>query len=145
MRLRSGRFSTPLSEKTLPLQMLLKQFVCFMWKLLSLVWSGRGSAGKRWCHIFLCTNQDCTAFESESDYSCCLVTVSQMWWNHTHTVSSMKQMKSFCCCFVFNVSVRCTGFEAKSSRPKNSSGPAWKTLDYSIQYIPSSFLHLTVI
>lgn len=32
-------------------------------ELFSPVWSGRQRAGKRWCHPFLCTNQDLARFE----------------------------------------------------------------------------------
>lgn len=48
----------------------LKHFLFFSLPLFALIWSWRGSHGKRWHHAVLWTNQNLAIFGLKSDYSC---------------------------------------------------------------------------
>lgn len=55
----------------------------------SKVLSWLSPVGKRWCHVFLCSNQDLAKFESKPDDSCGLFayaarTVNHIRSHHTH-------------------------------------------------------------
>lgn len=71
----------------------------FPW--LSLVWSWQGSARKRWCHIFLCTNQDSAFFLNKNEVTVERLfvdvarTVNQIWQVYLHSPDEALQLRIF--------------------------------------------------